>query len=66
MLDDTKYNSMASNFPKNVRVPINKKLAVTRTWFRNYYFIGVLGAFALYLYKQPEIFQQKQNTLANF
>jgi len=53
MLDDTKYNNMASNFPKNVRVPINKKLAVTRSWFRNYYAIGVIGAFALYLYKQP-------------
>jgi len=56
MLDDTKYNNMAAKFPRNVRVPINAKLAVTRSWFRNYYFIGVLGAFALYLYKQPAIF----------
>ncbi|EAS05642.1 transmembrane protein, putative (macronuclear) [Tetrahymena thermophila SB210] len=56
MLDDTKYIQMAQKFPRNVSVQLNKKLFVTRTWFRNYYFVGVFGIFAYFIYNQPKIF----------
>lgn len=57
MLDDSKYLKMAENFPRDVHVALNKKLYVTRRFFRNFYFLAIIGGAGLFFWKQPQLFK---------
>ncbi|EGR33945.1 hypothetical protein IMG5_029780, partial [Ichthyophthirius multifiliis] len=56
MLDDSKFFKLAQDFPKNLNIQLNPKLYVTRTWFRNYWILGIFVPVAYFLYQQPRIF----------